>query len=774
MWPLLLVLAAGAVSLTLWAYRQTWPQPSVRLGRILTALRATALVLLVLAVAGPVVSRLSEMEDRAGLVIVLEDSASMGLSDGGETPGPGLRAPDRWTRSLTLVAQLDSALAVTGKSIHKTFLRGNGLAAVREFSLNDPDPGAPFGQGTDLVRLRGQALEQLAGRPLRAVVMFSDGQETVGRDLATTSDKIAGRAPPPFAHHGLPVPFIAVGVGDPRGPADRIVKDLRYPGTVYQGDEAVVEMAVAHRFTGDLPLPPVTARLYGPAGVVAEVTAPVDGEVVQLELAFKPAATGLQVYRLEVSPLGNERFLENNQASLAINVRQERSALLLLCERPSWDVRFLAQAAAREQRLSLSVVYANPGGLVYADSLTPWREPTSAAGWSVWDGVILVGWSGKLADLDWARLRVAAQAGLGLLVLPGDGVAGSSEVLVEPAGDLVALLPVSLGSRQWRTGPHSLFATGNSWSHSVLEGIADSAGSGSPGLQTVWNDLPPLRQVLDTEPRPGAQILLAARSRSRTGQPVGELPVLAVSGSEPPRIAWFGGRNLWELAFWEPERPGDRERADPDQIARKLMRNLLVWTAEGEQEKELVFSGRRNTYQEGETIRLASLWRDLRGQPVTGRRLSLTLRALSEVGEGAAERTFPLTELGGQPGSAEVELPPLPPGAYTVQLVGQGEVPVMSRQESLVVARHSIEATQVRQDPRRLRQLAAGLGDHYVDGHDPEALGAILGILEGLDWSSRLRKTRTRLDVLSSWPFLTTVTLLLGLEWFLRRRNGML
>jgi len=776
MWPLLLVLAVGAVSLTVWAYRQTWPNPSAKLGRVLVTLRSTALVLLVLAVGGPVISTIRNVEERPDLVFVFEDSASMAIPDAGEvaldmTDGP--EAENRWARAQDLASRVDSSLAVIQPDFQTVFLRGNGVRSLGEFSREDLEIDAPIAQGTDLGRLLRQVRDYAAGRPARAIVLFSDGQETVGQGLFSTDSRMGQRISSGVRGGGS-APLIAVGVGDPRGPADRVLKDLRYPGTAYQGDEVVVELAVDHRFTGALSLPPVTARLHGPDGVIAEITAPIVGDVTPLELVFRPKSVGPQVYHLEISALENERFLENNEVSLAIDVRQERARLLLLCDRPNWDVRFLAQAAAREQRLAVSMVYSHSSGLVYADSLVPWHEPATVEEWAEWDGVILMGWGGRLAELDWARLASATEGGLGLLVLPENPQGIRAAPLTRASAALLDLLPVEARSGRWMPGSYSLQAGNRALGHSILEGLIDPGGSAPGTVGLGLNELPPLREVILAGPRQGAQVLLSARGKARTGQSTSAIPVLVVSSRGSGRMAWFGGRNLWELAFWESDNPGGVVGREAEQVARRLLRNLLIWTAEGEKERELAFSGRRPSYQEGERIRLSAIWRDLRGQPVTGRKLSLSLSGSAPEGAEVGERTFPLVELTGNPGTAEVVLPPLPPGAYSIQLIGQGNPPVLSRRENLVVTRYSIESTQVRQDPRRLRQLAAGAGDSYVDGHSQEALEEVLDLLNGLDWSGNVRKNRARLDLLSGWPFLAAVTLLLGLEWFLRRRNGML
>ena len=56
--PLLLLLAAGALLWTVWVYERTRPSPGSRWRTILISLRVISLLLLLLAAAGPVLTRL--------------------------------------------------------------------------------------------------------------------------------------------------------------------------------------------------------------------------------------------------------------------------------------------------------------------------------------------------------------------------------------------------------------------------------------------------------------------------------------------------------------------------------------------------------------------------------------------------------------------------------------------------------------------------------------------------------------------------------------------
>jgi len=726
MWPLLLVIAAGAVLWAVKAYGQTLPQASRRLSRILVMLRSAVFLLLVLAIAGPVISRIMLRNRPAEIAVIVEVPV---------------------------------------------LLRGNGLEPITAFRLDDPVITDPVGHGTSLGELQRQSADRLAGRPVRATVIISDGQETAGWGTGDPVRRLGRSAAGPL---------FVVGVGDEYGPPDRVLKDLRYPDTAYDGDEVTVEFAVDHRYLGSGDGADhdraITARLVGPDGVVAEKTVTSADKLVPFEISFKPQGVGLQAYELQVEVLDNERFPANNKASLAINVRQERARVLLLAGAPSWDVRFLAQAAAQEQRIALAVVHPAARGLVYADSLTRWIPPREVSGWLQWEAVVLTGWTGPLAGIDWVVLGQAVEQGLGLLVMAGSASGpGGGPIPFAPPADLAPLLPVRIEGWRWLPGPFFIGVPAAVGGHPLLAGVSrTTAGPGEVGAAVGLASLPPVAQVARVAVAAGAEVLLTGQVR--TGAPAGEpSPMLAVTGRGQGRVAWFGGRHLWELAFWESSRrPAAAPAAEVGHAGRRLARNLLVWTAAGLEESGLVFTGRQTFFQEGEPVRLGAQWRDMRGHPVSDRQLSLILRGGQTAADSLRERTYALRMSGSRPGLAEVELPPLAPGRYTVQLIGDGDPPVLGREENLIVADHSIEMTQVRMDRRRLTQLAARGGGQFYDAGSPGDLRALVDDLLNVAWQGDRVESRNRMDFRSGWPLLVLIAVLLGVEWYLRRRHGLL
>ncbi|RKZ19795.1 hypothetical protein DRQ50_01405, partial [bacterium] len=471
-------------------------------------MRGTALVLLVLAAAGPVLNRLGRDREPAELVVMVDDSASMGLAD------TEAGAATRWQQATGIVAALADHFQANYPDVSITRLRGNGFDTPVPL---EPER-SPTGVGTDLDGLVSRARRRSSGRPVRAVVVVADGGET--------------RRARGTGHEVLPVPdaprILVLGVGDPAGAADRLIADLRHPRTVHVGETVAIEFTVDHRGPLD-PGPPLRIRLTDPRGVAADTTV-IAARTVPMRLEYTPRQSGLVLLELDVSLLDNERFPANNRVSLVVDARPDRRRVLLLSMRPDWNVRFLAQAAAAESRLEMVVVYPTPAGIVRADSQQVWTVPQDPQGWQEWDGVVLAGWSGWNPAPDWGALAAAVENGLGLCIMPA-----SDEVVAEPLPSaLAAMLPVTVGRWQWQRT--QVFAErGDVPGHPLLAGIG-------VGLRR----LPPWERFLVGTPRSGSDLVLQGRHTAGTDSTTIALLATVVRGNG--RVAWVAGPDAWQMA----------------------------------------------------------------------------------------------------------------------------------------------------------------------------------------------------------------------------------
>ncbi len=765
LWPLLLILAVGAAVFAVVVYRRTDPPPGAGVRRLLTWLRAGALFCLVLAVGGPFLAVVRTRVEPPELVVLVEDSASMAITDAGRDPSGSERS--RWQRSLDICGLLAEFARDRQPPVRPVFLRGNGFSGPEEFRPGDGALDGPSRLGTDLDAFVRKARTLRRGRPIGAVVLISDGDQTDAQRGGSGSHD-ARRGP------GLPAGrFFTVGVGDPQGPVDRLITDVRYPKVVHRGDEVQIDCVVEQRFHTAAPGDSLTLTLAGPEGILARVDLPDSGGTMPASLSFLADQEGSQIYELGVTPLVNERFPANNEVSLGITVRKERARLLLLAAAPRWDGRFLAQAALKESRLVLEVAYSTPQGLVLADSLTAWRLPGTAAGWSDYDGLILeyASWPDSLTTEQGAALLEAVRRGMGVLMLPGPGYRGQGSPCTILPRPWRRLLPVTLRARAWLTGDFFLTPLAGSRGHPVLAGVTQAAGLRNQSAEGGLAGMPPQQAVIPVEADSAATVLLSCRSRQGESW-----PVLVLRKSGQGRVAWFGGDALWRTAFREAAvglEPGGRE-----QPGRRLLRNLLVWLGTGEETGGLRLQGDLPLAVAGQPLALRGVWQDMRGQPVGSGRVALALSPVAPGGQAAADTAGVRTFTAGAPdpdtGEFQFRIPPLAAGRYRLQMVGQGAAKAESRPLTLVVDSRSPEDRQVRLDRRALVQMAAAAGGRYVSGADSSQVASLLADLDGLDWRGTRQQVRSRYDPAAGLPFLAVVVLLLGVEWYLRRRHGLL
>ena len=725
-WPVFVVVIAASVLWARRAYRGSVPTPPPAGRRLLVALRTAACLLILVALARPLLVRLQGVPETAEIAVVVEDSGSMALqadSDG----------PDRWRAAWRIAAAVDSSLSGQDSPPTVLALRGNGRLSLVETSIAAARADTPGAVGSDLAALVSQARQRMLGRPLRGMVVLTDGHS---RPTA-----------PAVGPAG--VPLWLVGVGDVSGPADRFIADIRYPDSVYRGEPLTVEVAVGHR-RGDGPTEePVTVTLRHEGEVVAERTGP-SADLSRWELVWTPDRPGLAVLEVEVSGLDNERFPTNNKATIAVDVRKDRARLLLLAAVPGWDVRFLAQAAAGEPRLALTVVRPGADGPVLADSLKTWLAPATAATWREdWDGVIAAGSPGALLPDAGASLAAAVRQGLGLCAIAGEpGRGGGPRAWPR---HVLEVLPVEFLQGRLADGEYRLSVPATTPRHATLEGI--TRGEGATG---ALGDLPPLRRLQPVRTREGAEVLLNA----------GETRPLMVSGHPGQgRTLWFGGRRLWELAFWQRPLQGAVEHP-----GRKLLRQMMLWTALGDEAGGVSLLGQRLVYEEGEPLAVDVRWLDLRGEPVTDRPLTVEVARP----DGAEARSYTLRPDPLRPGVFRSELPPLPPGRWRLTPRGGDEPPASEVAREIVVTRAERERAQVRQDRRNLRQTADRLAGTYIDAGRPDQLARLLDEVAGLDLAPRTSLRQDRYEPASGWPWLLLAVGLLTAEWLLRRRYGLL
>ena len=303
-------------------------RPGLRV--LLAGLRALALLTLIAILCRPVVSLAVPGGAARGVLLLLDRSRSMTLAGAqqGET-----RDEELMRAAASVRRELEDEYPL----VSRPFAEGLG-APLEEGLMPLPD-----GESTDLARAleEGMAGGGPQGRP-GAMVLVSDGTVTEGADPVTAARKL-----------GIPVQTVALG--SPQPMPDLAVVRMRANREAFAGErtpvEAVVRMQGLEALTVQARLLDVTDGEREVASVAARVEP--GGAETRIDLSFVPPRPGLRYLEVRLPLLPGEATGANNRRLLAIDVREEKTGVVLLSGQLTWDHTFLRRALEADSTLAV-------------------------------------------------------------------------------------------------------------------------------------------------------------------------------------------------------------------------------------------------------------------------------------------------------------------------------------------------------------------------------------------------------------------------------------
>ncbi len=716
----------------------------------------TAMVVLAVLLLGEPALREQEVTRLPNVVPVLVDaSVSMSLAAG---PGAASReaAVSEWLRR-----QLPNLAEEGGEHHYRFFTFGEALAPSGSEPLLQ---GGWASQGTTLtLEALEEAQRRSGAQELGGFVLLSDGA-----DHGALRDRVPRDAPPPrdlqerVAALGAPVHALLVGRLD--GLVDLALRRVIHDEFAFVHNVLGVEVEVEAL---GAPAGPLMVQLEEDGlPLQSRELQVVEGQSrYRVSFSFTPATVGRHHYRLRLPRLQGETVLQNNERDFVIRVLRDRVRVLQVAGQPSWDERFLREYLKKSPNVDLISFFILRTGSDLASvpsnelSLIPFPvEELFEKELGSFDLVILQNFDYRPYRMRryLPRIRDYVLRGGALAVLGGaqafsaGGYAGS---------EVEEVLPVRLPP----PGPdETLFAFGSSRARLSEAGLRHPMLALSPlpsENERVWATLPPLEGLNRISGlAPGAVVLASA---ALEGQ---QLPLLVAS--QPGR-----GRSLSILtdSLWRWTLPAAANGGDARSYPR-FWDNAIRWLIRDPDQELLQIATDRERYAPGDAVRCEVKLFDRGYGPAQGVSVRLERRHLQGEsapapgaplgedellvtdGEGRALWSFPAGGSGVWRVRASAQVEGMEREAETIYLVGQaeGELQDVAPRRDLL---------------RSLAELSQGsLRDTSVD------LGAL-----PLRPARVLRVQRQESHPLWTHPaVLALALLLLGLEWGLRVRWGLL
>ena len=705
----------AAIGLAYFAYLRTNPPISSALRALLRILRGAALCLLLMLVLEPVLALGILRQERPTIVLLVDRSESMGISD---------PTGNRWETAIRLLrGETVRELAHRAKLIPVAF-----ADRTESLTLSHLDTLTVGGRGTDISGALAYVESELSAEHLHAAVLLSDGGHNLGRDPGEWTPE---------------VPVYPVGIGSEEGQRDLRVARVSCPEVGYSGEELPVEAtiegwdyegtsAVMILSEGDRELDRTVVRI-GASGTQRSVT-----------FRVSPEEPGRHTYTLRMPPIEGEASAENNAGMAAVEVLKSRQRILVIAGGPSADLAFLRRSLAQDERFEVVVRAARREGGFYGGGL-----PSSEAEWRAYDLVVLVDLSRtKIAGVAERALSEFVRAGGGLLVTGGRNALGA-EWRGSPLADV---LPVALERRgdSFREDTFTPQLTAPGREHFVARLSIDPWRN-----EELWAELPPLLGWNgNLGAKPGATPLLEHPSIGLNGR---HLPLMVVGRYGEGRTMLVGFSSFWrmDLMMWGIGRTN--EASD------RLWNNAVRWLTTRADAGRVRIATDQKIYRGGERILVEGWVYDEVMRPSGNAEVTVRIKE-----EGAdIGRMVRLDEV--EPGRYRAELAGPDPGAYRFEGIARiGDREVGRAEGPFEVSGYSLEFENTRMDRALLTGLAHRTGGRF---YAPEQVSELL---EDLDLKMREVEELREIRVWNRPWVLAAIAMLLAAEWTMRRRRGML
>lgn len=759
---LVLLATAAVVGLMLWVTPPT-ANPAHR--RRLMWLRGIAGVTLFLAALGPSQIRTDPRTTDATLMVAVDTSRSMTLTDGD--------GGDRWSTQREVWRTLAGRLQGIDESLRVALLGYDASAAeLSESSPGSLDDREPKGDRTDLGGALMAAIRGSEGRPLAGVVLVGDGVDTAdpgGPDPQRVAQTLAS----------IGVPLWAVPIGpasDGEESRDVAVEGLPETYDLFAGNELEVAFEVRLRGLAGVDVP-VRVSWIDVEGTVEEAatrrataTRAVDTAPLRVPAVVPPPGT----YRLvvEAEPQSGELVTENNRQIAFAEVREGGGRVLYLEGEPRFEQLFLRRALGGFPDLDLTYQWI-PRDTVdrWPVNLGDWFEPGH------FDVYILGDLdAAALGEEQLAALAESVAAGAGLITLGGFQTYGTGGYADSP---LAEAMPVRMDAGRRRqpgdrgrgggAGTDGRGAAGDQIDGPIRPIPARDHPITAIGedVDAVWRDLPSLtgaNLLVGPKAAPGVQVLLETDD---------EDPLLVIGEYGRGRTAafafdstyrwWRGGRQERHLRFW-----------------RQLMLWVLAREDTGDETIRIELDTRRfapdaepSFLASVQTFR-ASLQTSVASTPAAD--AELVAEVIDEAGRSTPVRVGPRVAADGG-ASVEGSLPRLDPGFFRLRV--RDESADSNRQPAEVafqVIDDSRELARPMADPMYLAQLAATTGGQGGDTFSPDRIEELIErIAERRQRGETTVVSKSRLGdgPWSGWLLFVLFAAPLSFEWWLRRRWGL-
>jgi uncharacterized membrane protein len=757
----LAVLAVIAIAVVLLFYRRTTTPVRPAWHALLIGLRVLAIAVLVFCLLEPVLSVSTVVPQKSSVLVLVDDSESMSISDGalGNSGKTRLQQAREWLGAPgtpSSLAKGGSGLAHLTKNFRVETFRFS--SAVEPLSRLEELRGQ--GPSTNLAAALEYAGNHARQGALSGVVLITDGAVSAGADpLQAGRDLI-----------GLQVPIFTVGVGS------KIANDIqvaKVEATRSALEKSMVEVAAliqARGYAGET----VAVELRDGEKIVQRKSVTLGERNARISFQLVPDRKGFIKYTVAVPHAKSEAVTANNEMSFLIDSRDRIARILYVEELHPWEYKFLSRALDGDPALQLtSLLKTGPEkylrlGLRHANELSE-GFPTQRHELFDYQAVVIGSMPATFfskAQLELIRDFVAERGG-GFMMLGGMRALAQGGYGETALADILPVHlppPLDVDSRAVPPQLHEEFRF-----TPTPEGLASPLLQLDPDPLTNsqrWENLPLLQGYNPLGPaKPGAGILAVHPLH----QPAAPRILLATQRYGRGRTGILATSTTWR---WQ------MHLDHSDLTHERFWRQLLRWLSLQSPDPVRLTLDREN-FSPGEPVNVQIEVMD--SSFVAQENANVAVRVIAPPGEPAVSAgadsggaTTTGTSLTASPdlrkrGAYLAQFEPAQQGLHSVEVLAHDQAGhFLGKAESaFFVEPSSAELAHADLQASLLQRLAEVSGGRYFHINDADNLPDAITV------SKSSFSKLTEQEVWDAPIFFLAIALFLAVEWFVRRSRGL-
>jgi hypothetical protein len=556
---------------------------------------------------------------------------------------------------------------------------------------------------------------------IQAVVIITDGNSTVGMN-------------PLYDAEELDLPIFTIGVGDTSEQKDILIRKVLSNEIAYVGTNVPVHVMVHSAGFGR---ERVQVSLQQGATILDEkslVLEPGTQEYL-VPLSFIPEKEGMQKYEADVSQLPGELTVQNNRMSFFTKVLKNKLHVLLIAGSPSQDVACIRRTLTDDKNIELKTFIEKDEGRFYEGELT-------AQGFAETDCVILVGFPTVRSSSQ--NCRLVMDSGKPLLTLFSRTMDFKKLHLFDP------ILPFSM--RDVDGSELQVFVT-----------IPESQRinpilkiDGANNSFEMWSQLPPVFQPKGIfRAKIESEILATVRFQSVSLND----PFLVARNVNKRKSVSVLGYGLWRWKMLS------RSESGTEKVFESFLSNTIRWLTTQEDARRIVVQPSKHIFTTQDAVEFTAQIYDDSFQPLDHAQIEV------DVLHGNNVSPLVLNELGS--GQYQGVYDRLSEGEYTFTATVKVQNTIIGEDRgTFSVGGFHAEYLETRMNKPLLEQIAAQTGGQYYESNKVNSL--LSGVVSLYNFKSKDVRTSVEIEIWNSRWMLVLALGIFALEWFLRKRNGML